>query len=73
MFDKTIKIEVNGEAVYLTNQQVVDLFTQRVAMQRKFDEAAQKAFLISAEKKVMKDRLDAANAKLKEFGNPGQF
>ena len=73
MFDGTIKIQVNGETVHLTNKQVTDLFVHRVAVNKKFEEAAQKAFLLSAEKTVLDTRLENANAKLREFGNPGQF
>jgi len=73
MFDKTIKIEVGGEPVWLTNQQVTDLFAHRVAVNKKFEEAAQRAFLASTENETLKSRLESANAKLREFGNPGQF
>lgn len=73
MFDKTIKIDIDGATVHLTNQQVTDLFTQRVKMQRDLDEVTQRSFLLAAERITIDARLENANAKLKEFGNPGQF
>tara|TARA_R110000824_G_scaffold102891_1_gene244753 strand:+ start:11814 stop:12035 length:222 start_codon:yes stop_codon:yes gene_type:complete len=73
MFDKTIKIEVNGETVHLTNKQVTDLFTDRVKVNKLLTEAEDRAYRLAAERIVVNVRLENANAKLKEFGNPGQF
>tara|TARA_R110000824_G_scaffold116426_5_gene267860 strand:- start:340 stop:561 length:222 start_codon:yes stop_codon:yes gene_type:complete len=73
MFDKTIKIDVDGATVRLTNAQVKQLFTERGKIRREFDEAVQRSFLLAAERITMNTRLEDANAKLKEFGNPGQF
>ncbi len=73
MFDKTIKIDVDGETVHLTNQQVVGLFKQCATTQVELDEVTERSFILAAERITMNTRLEDANAKLKEFGNPGQF
>tara|TARA_R110002096_G_scaffold390110_1_gene584574 strand:+ start:135 stop:356 length:222 start_codon:yes stop_codon:yes gene_type:complete len=73
MFDKTIKIDVDGATVYLTNAQVKELFTERGKIRREFDEAVQRSFLLAAERITIDTRLENANAKLKQYGDPGQF
>ena len=73
MFDKTIKIDVDGETLHLTNEQVIYLFTRCAVTQAKLDEVTQRSFLLAAERITMNTRLEDANAKLKQYGDPGQF
>ena len=62
MFDKTIKIEINGCPLTLTNEEVKKLVLERQdyqALQAKHDELAR--------------RLTLANRKLKEYGHVSEF
>lgn len=62
MFDKTIKIEVNRELRTLTNEQVKKLVVDK----QNYDEVKRLA-------DGLQERLDAANAKLTQYGHMAGF
>lgn len=62
MFDKKIKVWVNRTPVTLTNEEVKDLLLERAD-----------ANALQSDKIELEQRLALANAKLRDYGHPGEF
>lgn len=69
MFDKTIKIEIDGALHTVTNEEVQNMILvdkDYYALEAKYDEVKWTA-------DSLQERLDAANAKLTQYGHMSGF
>lgn len=71
--EDTITIEVNKVKNKLTATQVKHIWMELQERKRVFDEVLAQRDEAKRAAELLDGRLAAANLKLKEFGNPGQF
>ena len=69
----SVEVTVNGMAIRFDDKMILKMAKENVEMRNSLNQLEANHDEMARKIKVLEDRLATANAKLKEFGNPGLF